>query len=75
MWCVHEIPILFGIGFGSMGVQPFNRGLVLSQLERGHLQQPLRQVGNAVVFRRLRVIAEQLATHHLSAEMGQLDAQ
>ena len=74
MWCVHEILILFRIGFSVFTGGPSHRWSISSKLEWGHLQQTLHQIGNAVVFCWLCVITEQLTTHHLSAEMRQLDA-
>ena len=50
-------------------------GMVMgSELERGHLQQALQQVGDAVLLGWFGVIAEQLATHHLGPQVRQLDA-
>ena len=52
------------------------RGEVLgSELNGSHLQQPLHQVGDAVVLRWLGVVAEQLSPDDLGSKVRQLDAQ
>ena len=49
--------------------------LVGSDLERRHLQKPLQQVGDAFIFGRLGIVAEELASYNLSSEVSELDSQ
>ncbi len=49
--------------------------LVGSDLERRHLQKPLQQVGDVLIFGRLGIVAEELASYNLGSEVSEQDSQ
>ena len=58
---------------GGSGVG-WTKGCSDSEQQWAHLQQPLQQVVDGVVLGGSGVVAQQLTSNHLSAEVGELDA-